>query len=75
MVLIGDNNSLQTMLKTQNPHDLEIVMTEKAGACDSFFSHLLSRPHLHFKKLKELNCRCGFASLTLALPETTSLGK
>lgn len=31
MVLIGDNNCLQTMQKMQNPQDLEIVMRKKAG--------------------------------------------
>lgn len=30
------------------------------------FPHRLPCPHLHFKKLKSLNCRCGFPSLTFA---------
>lgn len=38
MVLIGDNNFLQTMQKMQNPHDLELVMTKNGWWVGLIFS-------------------------------------
>lgn len=37
MVLIEDNNFLQTMQKMQNPHDLKIVMTKRLVGVIHFF--------------------------------------